>query len=373
MPSVAEQVVLDEAGLAALFAALRADGFSVVGPTVRDGAVVLDTIASIDELPRGVGDAQEPGKYRLRERNDGALFGWAVGPHSPKQWLFRPRVELVQIRLTSKGFESTSPPAPSEKLAFFGIRPCEVAGIAVQDRVFLGAATDPDYAARRAGAFVFAVHCGEPSGTCFCVSMGTGPATQKGFDLAATELVGPPHVFVVDVGSERGAALLAQVPQRAAAPTDTAEARRVVDEASKRMGRQLNTEGLPQALAMALEHPRWDEVAARCLGCANCTMVCPTCFCSTVEDTTDLTGEVATRSRRWDSCFSADFAYVHGGSARPSLRARYRQWLTHKLSSWHEQFDSSGCVGCGRCITWCPVGIDITEEAAAIAAPAAKG
>jgi ferredoxin len=115
-----------------------------------------------------------------------------------------------------------------------------------------------------------------------------------------------------------------------------------------------------------LEHPRWDEVATRCLSCANCTMVCPTCFCTTVEDVTDLSGEHAERWQRWDSCFTQAFSYVHGGSVRPSTKAKYRQWMTHKLATWLDQFGSSGCVGCGRCITWCPVGIDITEEVRAI-------
>jgi sulfhydrogenase subunit beta (sulfur reductase) len=109
-------------------------------------------------------------------------------------------------------------------------------------------------------------------------------------------------------------------------------------------------------------------VASRCLGCANCTLACPTCFCASVSDTTDLEGETAARVRRWDSCFTLDHSYIHGGSVRASLRARYRQWLTHKLASWIDQFGVSGCVGCGRCITWCPVGIDITEEVAAIRA-----
>jgi ferredoxin len=95
-------------------------------------------------------------------------------------------------------------------------------------------------------------------------------------------------------------------------------------------------------------------------------MVCPTCFCTTVEDTADLAGTDAVRRRVWDSCFSVEYAYIHGGSIRPTPRARYRQWLTHKLDSWQEQFGMSGCVGCGRCITWCPVGIDLTEEIAAI-------
>jgi ferredoxin len=134
------------------------------------------------------------------------------------------------------------------------------------------------------------------------------------------------------------------------------------------MGRALDTSDLKGLLYGNLEHPRWDEVSQRCLTCGNCTLVCPTCFCSTVEDVTDLSGTETERTRRWDSCFSLDHSYIHGGSVRDSGRARYRQWMTHKLATWFDQFGSSGCVGCGRCITWCPVGIDITEEVRAIRA-----
>ncbi|MCA8921947.1 MAG: 4Fe-4S dicluster domain-containing protein, partial [Planctomycetes bacterium] len=143
-----------------------------------------------------------------------------------------------------------------------------------------------------------------------------------------------------------------------------AAGQRVVAAAAAAIERQLPQDGLPAALAAALEHPRWDDVAARCLTCGNCTLVCPTCFCTDVEDTSDLSGQVAERWRRWDTCFSLDFSALHGGSVRASGRSRYRQWLTHKLSTWHDQFGTSGCVGCGRCIAWCPVGIDITVEAA---------
>lgn len=359
---------LTRGGFDALLAALSAEGYELRGPRVEDGAIVLDRISGVADLPMGVGDEQSPGRYRLRDRGDEALFGYAVSPHAPKRELFPPRVTLVQIRRKGGDLEVSAPAPAERKLALIGVRACEVAAIAIQDRVFGGREyTDADYVARRAGVFVLAVHCGDPAATCFCSSMGTGPRASTGFDLAATELFGP-HRFVVEVGTSRGEALLAKVRSAEATEADEEAAQAVTRAAEARMVRHVDTTGLPALLMQNLEHPRWDELASRCLGCANCTMSCPTCFCSTVEDTTDLSGDEATRTRRWDSCFTADFAYVVGGSARPSLRARYRQWLTHKLATWHEQFDGSGCTGCGRCITWCPVGIDLTEEVAAIRA-----
>jgi ferredoxin len=370
---IGSHAVVDRAGLAALLDALAADGHELVGPTVREGAIVLDTLRGIDELPRGIGDTQAPGRYRLRERGDAALFGYAASPHSGKHHLFPSRVPLVQIRRGAHGLAFEAPAPPSRKVALIGARGCDLAAIGVQDRVLRdGAHADADYRARREGVFVLAVHCGAPAGTCFCVSMDTGPRARGGYDLGATEILGGEHRFVVDVGTDAGGAVLARVAHRAAAAEDLAAAEAVIDGAAARMGRTMEARGVRDLLMANLDHPRWDDVAARCLGCANCTMSCPTCFCTDVEDTTDLSGDTATRARRWDSCFTAEFAYVHGGSARPTLRARYRQWLTHKLATWHDQFGESGCVGCGRCITWCPVGIDLTEEVAAIrAAPSA--
>ncbi len=142
----------------------------------------------------------------------------------------------------------------------------------------------------------------------------------------------------------------------------------MAESTAAQMGRTLDVTDIRDLLYRNSEHPRWDEVADRCLTCGNCTMVCPTCFCASVDDVTDLAGEEASRERRWESCFTLEHSYVHGGSVRRSGKARYRQWMTHKLASWIDQFGTSGCVGCGRCITWCPVAIDITEEAAAIRA-----
>jgi len=361
--------VIEPGALESLVEALRSRGFRVLGPKVRYGAIVYDDLASAADLPIGWKDVQEPGRYRLERRADDARFGYAVGPHSWKQFLFPPRLRLWAASRTGDGFEVTQEPPPDRPLALIGVRACELHGIAIQDTVFLGGPhTDDEYAARRRDAFVVAVNCFEPAGTCFCVSMGTGPRAESGYDLALTEVMDGPHRLVAEAGSDRGAAVLAELPRRDATAADLEAAGRAVAGAAERMGRSVDTDDLPGLLSRNLEHPRWDDVADRCLTCGNCTLVCPTCFCSGVEDHTDLTGQHAERVRVWDSCFGVEHSYMHGGPIRSTGRSRYRQWLTHKFGTWHEQFGSSGCIGCGRCITWCPVGIDVTEELAAIRA-----
>jgi ferredoxin len=369
--SPGEARVLDVDGLERLVQALREDGYRVVGPTVRDAAIVLDELSSVDELPRGWTADQDAATYRLRRREDEALFGWAVGPHSFKQHLLPPRVRLWRASPTAPGQVPVleEEPPPERPLALLGARPCDLHAIAIQDRVLLeGPYVEQDYAARRTNALLVVVNCGVPGGSCFCTSMGTGPRAEGGYDLALTEVLEGGHRFLVEAGTERGAELLARLPARPATEDDLAAARAVTEEARRRMGRSLDTTDLPALLASNLEHPRFADVAERCLTCGNCTAVCPTCFCTSVEDVNDLADGSAERWRVWDTCFSVDYSHLHGGSVRRSSRARYRQWLTHKFGTWVEQFGTSGCVGCGRCITWCPVGIDVTEELATIRA-----
>jgi ferredoxin len=359
--------VVEPAALDDLIGALRRRGFRVLGPTVRDGAIVYDELGSAAELPVGWTDRQEAGTYRLERREDDARFGYAVGPHSWKQFLFPARLRLWRAKANGGAPVVEEEPLDETPLAFIGVRACELNAIAIQDKVFTGGNfVDRDYAARRGGIFVVAVNCGEPAATCFCVSMDAGPRVEQGYDLALTEVLEGEHRFLVEAGSPAGEEVLAELSSRPAEEADRAAATAVVDSAAARMGRAIEHPDIRDLLVDGLEHPRWDEVAERCLTCGNCTMVCPTCFCSSVEDTTDLTGTETARTRVWDTCFSLDYSYIHGGSVRTSARSRYRQWLTHKLGTWHDQFDTSGCVGCGRCITWCPVGIDITEEVAAL-------
>ncbi len=364
------KTVIPVSAIEALIGALSARAYRVLGPTVRDGAIDYGEIASAGDLPAGWRDRQEPGRYRLEPREDGALFGFAVGPQSWKRFLHPAAETLWTAHKTGDGFTIAPAQEPAPKLAFLGARACELNAIAVQDRVLCdGPYHDAAYAARRANVFIVALNCSHAGGSCFCVSMDSGPKAEAGFDLSLTELLdGKHHQFLAEAGSEAGAALLAELPHEPVTAAHLAAAEAIVANTARQMGRSLDTDGLKELLQANPNHPRWEETAARCLACGNCTMVCPTCFCVTVEDRSSLDGASAERVKKWDSCFTLDFSYVHGGSVRNSGSSRYRQWMTHKLANWIDQFGTLGCVGCGRCITWCPVGIDITEEAAAIRA-----
>jgi ferredoxin len=363
---------LERDGFDELFGALARRGYTVIGPTVREQAIVYDEIAGSADLPVGWTDEQDGGHYRLHRRDDRALFGYNVGPHSWKQYALPPETLLWRARRDEDGGLSELTEAPREppRYAFLGARSCELHAMGILDRVLLGGAhPDPGDRARREDVFVVAVQCGQAGGTCFCASMATGPTARGGFDIALTEVLeAPRHYFVLEIGSEAGAEVLGELTHSPASGREREAARALHARAEAEMGRSLDVSDIRELLYRNYESPRWEQVADRCLSCGNCTMVCPTCFCTTVEDVTDLAGEHVERHQRWDSCFTVDYSHIHGGAVRGSTRSRYRQWMTHKLATWIDQFGSSGCVGCGRCITWCPVGIDITEEVLAIRA-----
>jgi NAD(P)H-flavin reductase/Pyruvate/2-oxoacid:ferredoxin oxidoreductase delta subunit len=358
---------LPRADLDRLIAHLAEGGRTVIGPVLRDGALVYAPVQGADDLPFGWTDDQAPGTFRLRQ--DGART-FEIGPPAQglKRFTYPATLPIaVATRETSGAVSFEQTVADPPRLAFLGVRACEIAALLVQDRVLVaGPFVDEDYRARRAAAFVVAVQCTRAGGTCFCASMGTGPEVTGGHDIVLTEL---DTGFVATSGSEEGASILAVLDLEAATAEQVAEAGSGVARARAQQGLPVATAGLRDRLMDQLDHPRWAEVADRCLACANCTMVCPTCFCTSVGQTSDLDGAVTHTERRWDSCFTGDFARVAGGNFRPRRQDRYRQWLTHKFATWIDQFGTSGCVGCGRCITWCPVGIDVREELAAIAPP----
>lgn len=358
--------IISDAGFDGLFSLLAAEGYCVIGPKLDAGAVTLGPIRNFRDLPDAVASEQAPGEYRITAAGGHALSLGA--PATPwKRFLYPPDERLFSTRRSGGGFtvETGEAGEAEPPLALFAVRPCDLAGIAVLDAVLAARerTADEGYRKRRERTFVIAADCAAAADSCFCASMGTGPRAEGGFDLVLSETgVDGASKMLVAAGSEEGAAVLAKLDLPPATAADCTAAAEAIDQAAAAMTRTMPA-GIAAVLAESLDSTIWNEIAGRCLGCANCTMVCPTCFCATVVDTTGLDGTTAERRRLWDSCFTLEHSYIHGGGIRASGAARYRQWMCHKLSFWHGQFGTSGCVGCGRCITWCPVGIDITEEA----------
>lgn len=361
-----EPRLLPASKLASLFEALKGHGYDVIGPTIQDGAIILDSIQSPEQLPIGWTDEQNPGHYRLKRRQDEAYFGFTVGPQSWKRYFLPPEAKLWSAERSNGAFHIlNNETRPARRLALVGVRPCDLAAIAIQDRALLqDRYIDFVYANRRQGAFIVLVQCTHAAPTCFCASFHSEVASESKFDLSITELLQPehPHSFVVRWGSQRGSELLSELQTEPAATGILQLESDAIATARREQIRSVDLNGLKELVNKKFDDDCWDKIAVRCLTCGNCTMACPTCFCTTVEDTSDLSGTRAERWRRWDSCFTLSFSYIHGGSVRTSAKARYRQWLTHKLVSWVDQFGMPGCVGCGRCITWCPVGIDLTQS-----------
>lgn len=351
---------------AGLLSVLTGRGYRCAGPMLRNGAIVYDMLSGAGDLPRGIQVRQEPGSYRVDDGGTERLFDWANGPQALKPFLFTPRERLWQARRSTTGELCFTEEIPQpEPLAVIGVRACDLAALALQDKHFLeGECIDSGYATRRTGLFLVAVNCSHPAATCFCVSTGDGPEAATGYDLVLDELDAG---FIVSAGSAAGKEVLARLPVIPVTPAQEREAQAARAGAVAMQARTLPGRDLNRLLFDNLEHARWDDVAARCLACGNCTSVCPTCFCYREVDEPALDGSVTVHNREWDSCFTQGHSYITGMTIRPDTRTRYRQWLTHKFGSWHEQYGRSGCVGCGRCITWCPAGIDVTAEIAALA------
>ena len=345
-----------------LLAVLRGSGYECVGPVVHDGAIVYRPLHAATDLPHGWRDHQAPGTYRLERTDSPRAFAWAVGPEALKPLTFAPHESLWRVVRDGEGqlrFEAVAPPAP--RIAVIGVRACDLAALELQDQHFLeGRYVDPYYAARRAQLFLVAVHCTHPADTCFCASTGDGPRAESGFDLALYE---QDEGYLLEAGSERGAEILATLDLAPATPRQESLAREEVERAAGGQTRHYPLCDMPYTLLANLDNARWDDVAERCLACGNCTSVCPTCFCHAETEEPALNGETSEHTRIWDSCFTAGHSYAAGQVLRSETKLRYRQWLLHKLATWHDQYGRSGCVGCGRCITWCPASIDITEEA----------
>lgn len=352
-----------------LFDTLHESGYDIVGPRYHNEAIIYANISSPHELPQGYSDEQEPQHYKLNQNGHNLYFDHAVGPQSWKKYLFPPQLKMFSTKREGNTFDIIPTEHEFKPIAFLGVRPCELAALHIQDKVFIeDNHKDSYYLKQREKSLLIAVNCTRSVSTCFCASMDTGPKAKEGYDISLTEVENDgAHYFLIDSKSKKGEAIInafaSKIPLNDASPEEIKVADNMIDRNAGSQKRSINKDNMKGLLQTNATSTQWDEIATRCLSCANCTLVCPTCFCSTVEDITDLTGDHSERWRKWESCFTYEFSTVHGKPVRSEIKSKYRQWMTHKLDTWHDQFGTSGCVGCGRCITWCPTGIDITAEA----------
>jgi ferredoxin len=346
----------------ALLRNLQGLGYTVVGPSLSEGVVRLREIDDAGDLAAGILDEHAPGRYTVASGSR-LMFASVNGPDSPKKFLHPAEVEIQRLAEADRGFKEVSRFHSQKKYAFVGIRPCDLKGVEVMDRTMMAPGfEDPVYSSFRKDSVFVVVNCTRSGSNCFCTTMGTGPEAESGYDVAITEL---PDKLILDV-PEKSIGLLRGVDATPASEDDVREGREAVARARDQMNRRFERENLSAKMGEGMDSSVWGQAAERCLACGNCSLVCPTCFCNSLQDREDLAEGTVSRVRVWDSCLSKEFTYSAGGNPRQQKLARYRQFVMHKFAYWPEQFGPYGCVGCGRCVTWCPVGIDITATVSGV-------
>ncbi|XOV78621.1 MAG: 4Fe-4S dicluster domain-containing protein [Aestuariibacter sp.] len=354
-----DKVFLPRSDLASLYQALTDEGYQVIGPQVKNGAILYEPLDNIEQLPWGQQEEVEAGRYTLVDSEKSRCFSWNTGPQSLKPWLFKPTQMLWTAETSEDGFRFKMQEPEAKHLAFLGVRSCDIAALYLQDKHFMhGSYPDPWYTEQRKKLCLVAVNCSRSASTCFCCSTEDGPEATYGFDILLDEL---DDGYLILAKSGKGSRVMSNLKVQASTEEQRQQATQQIQTAAQQQRKMPDGKSLLK-IAEHLNDTQWLQIAERCLACGNCTSVCPTCFCSKQESQTEINTEQHQQVRYWDSCFSEKHSYMGGKHIRGEISQRYRQWLLHKLVTWQEQYQRSGCVGCGRCISWCPAAIDIVEE-----------
>lgn len=340
----------DMESLEKLILALKSRGLAVLAYKLQGDLPVFGEVGSLRDILVEYSDLQSPGSYKLVKDMRGFF---RHSQYSPKYFLHPPIQDVYEVSDDFNIAQTRTNPVPT---ALFGIKPCDLAAIEVLDKIL---ECDDVYQARRSSiAYIIVEECVEPGGTCFCGSVGAGPSVTKGYDVAYTRL---DDKVLFKVGSSKGMELIEKLGLAKAPEKLLRKYEELLVDAKRKASRLPPLETIAKALEdVAPAEEFWRYVSARCVGCTNCNMVCPTCFCTEFVDYANLTGN-ARRERQWFGCLSYTYGQVAGQHFRPELLMRYRHFVLHKFVFYQKQIGLPGCVGCGRCITWCPMGIDLRE------------
>jgi ferredoxin len=274
----------------------------------------------------------------------------------PKSAVFPQTETLYRFQL---GKTELAAPQPGEELILLGVRPCDARAIKLVEKLFRWDVDDPYYLRRRELTTVVGLACLEPGLNCFCPSLGGGPASTEGLDLLMVDLG---DSYYLEPLTDKGRSLmdLASGLLEEAGEEGLQKKEEAVRRAEEKIRRTVDTDGVPEILPDLWEHPLWQKTAAGCLGCGTCTYLCPTCHCFDIQD--EIEGFEARRCRMWDSCMFEEYTlHTSGHNPRPTRRERTRNRINHKYSYFVRKFNVIACVGCGRCVNYCPVNIDLIE------------
>lgn len=292
-------------------------------------------------------------------------------PQKPAKEAFFPQTEVMFRfeRAAGHGLVRTTESLQRDRV-LFGAKPCDIEAISLIGKVFESPEyTDVYFAEKRRKTTMVVLGCDHPLSTCFCSSTGGGPFKKNGADLFLTDLGGS---YLAEPLTEKGTLLTRSPLFKEALPEDEELVREIEEKAKRKVNGTIPVEGIEKKLDLMMESPFWDRVHEKCLGCGVCTFLCPTCHCFDISDeATDNRGE---RVRCWDSCLFPIYSLeTSGHNPRPTCRERTRQRLMHKLNYYPKNYGRVACVGCGRCILFCPVQFDIREVITYTSAKQRKG
>lgn len=320
----------------------KLNGFDLYGPVNVDGTSLFKKLA--------LGETLE-------------LSGFENSKKPPKDLLFPQTEKMLDfVKKGNRFVDATDAGLPEKPRVAFGIRPCDAHSLTILDPLFSWDYTDKYYVNRRENMTLVGLSCTSenmPLKSCFCTSVGGGPASTKGLDLLLTDLGESFYVESLTPKGEKLVELGCDLFKDAGSDNDGVVAD-LKEKAARRISRKVEIEGISEVLEGTFESPYWEEFSKRCLGCGICTLLCPTCHCFDISDVIER-GE-GRRERTWDSC-QYEYYTIHasGHNPRPLKKHRQRNRILHKFHYMKKNLDVTGCVGCGRCISDCPVNIDIIE------------
>lgn len=332
--------------------------YTVVAPELNDGVIKYEESTDFEKIPAGYKQFEFAGSYQIFKSSN-RFFSYIRPYNNLKYFLRPPSIKLLTV-IEKDGNLEFSYQEQRKKIAFFDIRRCDLKALSILDKVYLNENyPDSYYKSLREDIFIVGVDCAEAGDVCFCNSMDIDFDSFYSADMFITEI---DDGFLVDTVSKKAEHLVEGLGLSTPTKEDLAKRQEIKRRFKESFKKKLDTANLKEILYQKIEHPYWEEIGKRCLSCANCTQVCPTCFCFDIKEINSLDMKKSERFAVWDSCFNQTFATVHKFNIRDSIASRYRQWLMHKMAYWQDQFGDFGCVGCGRCITWCPAKIDIHIE-----------